>query len=79
MVIHVKLFATLRHQYPHLDIGEAMPVDLPPGTTVNQLIDHLDLPSEQVKIVFVNNCVQNGEYVLNAADQVGIFPPVGGG
>jgi len=56
-----------------------MPVDLPPGTTVNQLIDHLDLPSEQVKIVFVNNCVQNGEYVLNAADQVGIFPPVGGG
>ncbi len=79
MVVHVKLFATLRRHYPHLDIGEAMPVDVPPGATLNQLIDRLDVPREEVKVVFVNNRVRDEQYVLNQGDDIGIFPPVGGG
>ncbi len=79
MIVHVRLFATLRRQYPDLGIGESMPVELPDGATIGQLIEHLRLPAAKVKIVFVNGITQNPEHVLNDGDQVGVFPAVGGG
>jgi molybdopterin synthase sulfur carrier subunit len=77
--VHVKLFATLRHHRPGLGIGEAFPVDLPDGTTVGGLVRHLDLPEDQVKLVFVNALFQEFDHLLADGDEVGIFPPVGGG
>lgn len=79
MVVGVKLFATLRRCYPHLGIGEPMPVELPDEATVGQLVEHLHLPADEVKVIFVNGVVRGGEYVLDDGDEVGIFPPVGGG
>jgi molybdopterin synthase sulfur carrier subunit len=79
VIVQVKLFATLRRQYPKLDVGEAMPVELAEGTTVGQLITDLELPSDEVKIVFVNGIVQDRAHTLVDGDEVGIFPTVGGG
>jgi molybdopterin synthase sulfur carrier subunit len=79
VIVHVKLFATLRRQYPDVGIGESMPVELPDGATVERLIERLRLPADQIKIVFVNNIVQRERYTLSDGDEVGIFPPVGGG
>lgn len=79
IAVHVKLFATLHRHYPHLAIGESMPVELPESATVGQLLDHLKLPADQVKVVFVNSVVRDGEHPLANGDEVGIFPPVGGG
>ncbi|HDQ71484.1 MAG TPA: MoaD/ThiS family protein [Chloroflexi bacterium] len=79
MEVHVKLFATLRRHYPEMEIGEAMPVELAEGATVDQLLASMDLPTDQVKVVFVNGVVQPGDHVLQADDVVGLFPPVGGG
>lgn len=77
--VKVKLFATLRRQYPELGLGEAMPVTLSEGSTVADLVERLDLPQDQVKVTFVNGMVRQGDYRLSAGDEVGIFPPVGGG
>ena len=77
--VQVKLFATLRRQYPELEIGEKMPVELPDDATVGQLLEKLDLPDEQVKVVFVNGIVQKEGHTLNDGDEIGFFPPVGGG
>jgi molybdopterin converting factor small subunit len=79
MIVHVKLFATLRRHYPHLGIGEPMNVELEVGATIGELVTQLQLPADQVKVVFVNGIVQETEHVLNAGDEVGFFPPVGGG
>jgi molybdopterin converting factor small subunit len=79
ITVHVKLFATLRRHRPDLGIGEAFPVELPPGSTVGDLIRHLDLPDDQVKIVFVNAHFRESDHVLSDGDELGIFPPVGGG
>ncbi|RLC61465.1 MAG: MoaD/ThiS family protein [Chloroflexi bacterium] len=79
ITVHVKLFATLRRLYPHLGLGEAMAVELPDGATVGQLIEHLRLPAREIKVVFVNGVVRKEEHVLNDGDEVGVFPPVGGG
>ena len=79
MVVQTKLFATLRRQYPHLGIGEPMPVKLPEGATIEQLIEHLHLPAAEIKVVFVNGIVRKEKHVLNEGDEVGVFPAVGGG
>ena len=77
--VHVKLFATLRQYRPGLGLGEAFSVDLPDGTTVQGLLRHLDLPEDQVKVVFVNALFREMDHVLVDGDALGVFPAVGGG
>lgn len=79
ITVEVKLFAMLRRQFPDLKVGEAMSVELPEDPTVAQLVNELGLPEEQVKVVFVNGTVRKEDYGLTGGDEVGIFPPVGGG
>jgi len=77
--VEVKLFATLRRQFPDLRVGEAMSVTLPEEATVAQLVNKLGLPEKQVKVIFVNGTVRKQGHSLTDGDEVGIFPPVGGG
>jgi len=79
ITVQVKLFATLRRHFPELGIGEAISVELPDDATVGELVEELDLPDEQVKVVFVNGIVRKEGCLLSDGDEIGIFPPVGGG
>ena len=79
ITVQVKLFATLRRQFPDLGIGEAMPIELPEDATVDGLLEAMDLPRKQVKIIFVDGIVRQEGFVLSDGDVVGLFPPVGGG
>ncbi|HHS98316.1 MAG TPA: MoaD/ThiS family protein [Chloroflexi bacterium] len=79
ITVHVKLFATLRRYFPELGIGETMEVRLPKGATVGDLVHHLRIPADHVKVVFVNGIVRDEAHPLADGDEVGIFPPVGGG
>lgn len=79
ITVHVKLFATLRQYRPGLGIGEAFSVELPDGATVEDLLQVLGLPEEEVKIIFVNALFRDPDHALANGDELGIFPPVGGG
>ena len=79
MRVRVKLFATLRHHAPSAAIGLPFEVDLAEGATVADLINHLSLPAEEVKIVYINARARPEDWHLEPDDEVGIFPPVGGG
>jgi len=81
ITVQVKLFATLLGLAgpPGLGIGQAFPVKLPEDATAADLIDHLGLPPEEVKLLFVNGLFRTPEHVLADGDELGIFPPVGGG
>ena len=79
ITVCVRLYATLRQLRPGLRIGEELPVELPNGATVGQLIQQLELPDEEVKLVFVNGIVRSRAHALADGDELGIFPPVGGG
>ena len=73
--IHLKLFATLRPYTP--DNAQAYPVEK--GVTVSELVRELAIPPELVKLIFINSRRESLESTLNPGDQVGLFPPVGGG
>jgi molybdopterin converting factor small subunit len=79
ITVRVRLYATLRRYRPEVKLGESLPMELPEGGTVGQLIKQLGIPAEVVKNIFVNHRQQGREYVLQAGDEVAIFPPVAGG
>ncbi len=74
MQIKVKLFATFR-------IGrfkEKM-LDFPAGTTVNQVMQKLDILSCESGVVVVNGRVAKLEQILVDDDVLSVFPLVAGG
>ncbi len=79
MDVQVRLFATLCQHRPGCKAGVPFAVQVAEGTTLAGLAAQLGLPPEEVKVVFVNGLVQPLSYTLQPGDEVGIFPPIGGG
>lgn len=79
MRIRVKLFATLAQFVPGAAPATFFDVELPVNATVGDLVSHLKLPVDDVRMVFVNGRARPTDWVLKSDDEVGIFPPVGGG
>lgn len=79
MRIKARLFASLRAYTPGSKPGATLEVELPPGARVRDLVAHFHIPAEVVKLAFVNGLSQEMDTELRENDEVGIFPPVGGG
>ena len=88
MKVYVKLFAfftktiseAVLTQHPGgIRAGIPIEVELSDGSTLQNLVDYLALPRDHVKITFVNGKAQKLDRRLEPGDQIGIFPPVGGG
>jgi sulfur-carrier protein len=80
MRIRVKLFANLM---PYAQVsglpGTPFEIEVAESASLQNLADLLKLPPDLVKITFVNGISQPFEYLLKPGDEVGIFPPIGGG
>lgn len=74
MEVQVKLSASLRKGR----FGRQA-VDLPDGSTVADLLKHLNLPEKKVAVVAVNSEYAPHDRQLQAGDAVLIYPPVAGG
>ena len=79
MRILVKLFASLSRFSPGELPGAPFELNLPEAATVKALTDRLGIPSEETKISFVNGLIRDPDWILQQGDEVGIFPPIGGG
>lgn len=79
MKVKVKLYATFSRYRPGTLAGTPFEVELPEGSTLKDLINQLEIPESEVKVCFVNARTQELDTPLNNGDDVGIFPPVGGG
>lgn len=73
--IELKLFVTLSQYLPK----NAAAYDVATDKTVAQLIADLDIPSDLVKLIFINGRRQESDYKLKSGDRLALFPPVGGG
>jgi molybdopterin converting factor small subunit len=54
-------------------------IELPENATLRRLIDQLKIPPEETRITFVNGIIQESNWMLKDGDEVGMFPPIGGG
>jgi molybdopterin converting factor small subunit len=79
MRVTVKLFATLSRFSPGGLPGVPFEVEISDGASLQGLANLLKIPPDETKIAFVNAVIQPLEYVLQPQDEIGIFPPIGGG
>lgn len=80
MKVRVKLFATLQRYAPEGQFaGDAFEIEVPEGSTIATIIEQLGIRAHEVKVAFVNGRARAEVYRLKEGDEIGIFPPVGGG
>jgi molybdopterin converting factor small subunit len=79
VTVEVRLYATLRKYRPDLAMGESFVITLGDKANLGNLFNELKIPSEEVKVAFVNGKWEEESYLLQEGDRIGIFPPVGGG
>ncbi len=72
--VTIRLFATLREGRFDEETRDVIP-----GTTAAQLMRELAIPEDAVTLVFVNGRHRSADLPLNEGDEVGLFPPIGGG
>jgi molybdopterin converting factor small subunit len=85
MKVRVRLYAFLAERvaetFPEKGLrpGTPIEIDLPEGSALSTLVDHLHLPEDQVKLTVVNGRLRELDCRLQPDDEVGIFPPIAGG
>lgn len=75
ITIELKLYVTLADYLPKT--GEKY--ETQEGQSIAELIKELNIPPDEIKLIFVNGRRQDLNYTIQAGDRVGLFPPVGGG
>jgi molybdopterin synthase sulfur carrier subunit len=79
MHVTVKLYATLNCYGQGERAGMPFEIDLSEDATLHDLINQLKIPVEETHITFVNGIIQESDWKLKDGDEVGMFPPIGGG
>lgn len=75
MIVRVDLFADLRNfaEEPSFEVA------LESGATVKELLLRLGIPEDLPMLVVVNEMMSSLDAILKDGDNVGLFPPMGGG
>ncbi|MAG14452.1 MAG: MoaD/ThiS family protein [Dehalococcoidales bacterium] len=77
--VEVRLYASLRRYYPDLKSGEPLSLTLDDNVNLENLLDKLKVPREEITIVMVNGRREQGSYLFQDGDRIGVFPLIGGG
>ena len=83
MKITFKLFATLSDYLPPERQGNILPIEVPEGTSITDIVHQFQLPIKLVHLVLVNGkyikVEERDTYTLKEDDVLAIWPPVAGG
>jgi molybdopterin synthase sulfur carrier subunit len=77
--VEVHLTATLRTYLPPGTRGDHVSLDVPDGTTVDQVVHSLRIPSVLERLTVVNGRDAVPDQVLSEGDVLSLFPPLAGG
>ena len=79
MKVEVHLTATLRAYLPAGTPGDSVVLDVPEGTTVDQVVDSLKIPPGVERLTVVNGRDASPDQGLSEGDVLSLFPPLAGG
>ena len=79
MKIRVILFGTLRKSFSDHDPVLGMEVEIPEGSTVGDLIAHIDLPAKKFGLVSIDGHLVKAGNLLQENAVVRVFQPIFGG
>ncbi|MBW1863222.1 MAG: MoaD/ThiS family protein [Deltaproteobacteria bacterium] len=79
MKIELKLYASLASHMPEKTSGNPWIVEVRKGITIREFLEHLKVPTDAVKIMFLNGVHAKDNEILNERDRLGLFPSIAGG
>ena len=79
MRIQVILYGTLRNGFPDHDPIRGFEVELAGGSSVGDLIDHLEIPRSKLGLVTKGGVLVKADAKLTGGDCVRVFQPIAGG
>lgn len=79
MKVEVRLFALLERYLPPDAEGDGILLDVPPGTTVGDVVESLKIPGELSCLTVINGRDASPDQVLSPGDVLSMFPPLAGG
>jgi molybdopterin converting factor small subunit len=79
MYVTVKLFATLSRYGRGERAGTPFVLELSEAASLHDLVSQLQIPPEETRVMFVNGIIRESDFELKDGDEVGLFPPIGGG
>lgn len=79
MKVEVRLFAFLEGYLPAGSKGDSVSLDVPPGTTVRDIVESLRIPTELSCLTVINGRDAPPEQSLAPGDVLSMFPPLAGG
>ena len=80
MIIEVKLYLSLLRYVPQSERRlEGNKWKVPEGSTVGQVLEMLNLPEEETKILLINGRYAYKGRILNEGDILQVVPPLAGG
>ena len=74
--VRVNLYATLRK---FIGGAASSELEIEPGETVEHVLQRLGVPTDQTRVIFVDNRAAGLSHVLEGGEQLGVFPAIGGG
>jgi molybdopterin synthase sulfur carrier subunit len=77
--VEVRLFATLSSFLPPASRAGAVLLDVPPDSTVHDVLQQLGVPADLERVALVNGTDATPERALHAGDVLTVFPPLAGG
>jgi sulfur carrier protein ThiS len=77
--VEVRVFSGLEKFLPHKRFGEPLPVELPEGGTIRDLLQKTGIPEDQVFTILVDGKHQSLDHAVGDGERISLFPPVGGG
>jgi len=79
MKIKVRLYGTLGSHIPDFDPLKELSLEIPEGSTINDVIDRLAVPRKKVGIVSVDDRLAKATEPLHNGNFVRIYRPLAGG
>lgn len=79
MRVQVILYGTLRNSFPAHDPARGLEVELADGSSVADLVDHLEIPRTRLGVVSVGGVLVKADQKLADRDCVRVFQPIAGG
>jgi molybdopterin synthase sulfur carrier subunit len=81
--IEFKLFASLMEYLPAGTKGHRVVIEVPDGTTIEEVIDRFKVPRQRAHLVVCNGVfvhpADRDRHLLQQDDVVALWPPIAGG
>ena len=79
MRVRVKLFGTYREHLPPGTNGSIAEVDVPPGSTVREILTPFEIPMDDSSVILLNGLNVSPDIVVTEGDTVAAFSAIAGG